>query len=52
MPRFVSEALRWITQAEVFLILDIIRKPNSIIVVLYIQKLERKQSNFVYAFKK
>ena len=26
-------------------------KPNSIIVLLYIQKLERKQSHFVYAFK-
>ena len=39
----------------ILIILDIshtlIRKPNSIIVLLYIQKLERKQSHFVYAFK-
>ena len=42
---------RWITQPEALIILDVIRKPNSIIVLLYIQKLERKQSHFVYAFK-
>ena len=36
--------LTWITQTEALIILDIIRKPNSIIVLLYsIQKLERKQ---------
>ena len=40
-----------ITQPEDLIIVDIIRKPNSIIVLLYIQKLERKQSHFVYAFK-
>ena len=34
---------------EALIILDIIRKPNSIIVSLYIQKLERKQSHFVHA---
>jgi hypothetical protein len=28
-----------------------LRKPNPIIVLLYIQKLERKQSHFDYAFK-
>ena len=32
-----SRRLRWITQAEALIILDIMRKPNSIIVFLYIQ---------------
>ena len=40
-----------ITQPEDLIIVDIIRKPNSIILLLYIQKLGRKQSHFVYAFK-
>jgi hypothetical protein len=47
----ILRRLRWITQTEALLILDILRKPNSIIVLLYVQKLERKQSHFVYAFK-
>ena len=29
--------------SEVLILLDIMRKPNSIIVLLYIQKIERKQ---------
>ena len=33
-----SRSLRWITQTEAMIILNIIRKPNAIIVLLCIQK--------------
>ena len=34
---YQSRRLRWITQTEALIILDIMRKPNSIIVLLCIQ---------------
>ena len=39
-----SQRLRWITQTEALIILDIMRKPNSIIVLLYIQNQMRINS--------
>jgi hypothetical protein len=37
-----------IIKTEALIILDIIRKPNSIIVLFFFQKLKRKQTHFVY----
>jgi hypothetical protein len=55
IENYQGRGLCYPPKAEVFtqteIILDIIRKPDSIIVLLYIQKLKRKQSHFVYAFK-
>jgi hypothetical protein len=39
-----SRRLRWITQTEALIILDIMRKPNPIIVLLYIQKQDAKNN--------
>ena len=47
-----SRRLRWITQTEALIILDIMRKPNSIIVLLYIQNQMRISSKpFCLGFK-
>ena len=37
-----SRRLRWITLTEIWIILDIMRKPNPIIVLLYIQNSHTK----------
>jgi hypothetical protein len=39
-----SRRLRWITQTEPLIILDIMRKPNPIIVLLHIEKQEAKNN--------
>ena len=40
----IHRGLRWITQTEVLIILDIMRKPNSIIVLVCIQNQKTKNN--------
>ena len=40
----LSRRLRWITQTEALIILDIMRKPNSVIVLLCIQNAKSSTS--------